>query len=141
MSHRLTFASSLALMGEKRILVVDDEGMVLEAVKMTLTHYGYTVETASGAVEALTKFETGPFDLVVSDLKMPGMTGDRLAKEIKQRSPQMPIVLLTGYPPEVYPSNVDAVLLKPFSTLELRSTIAKLLKTNSGEKGSPPAAS
>jgi CheY-like chemotaxis protein len=111
----------------KRILVVDDESMVLDAVRMTLTHFGYEVETVPGGAEALQKLAGAGFDLVITDMKMPVMTGDQLAKEIRKRSPDTPIVLLTGYPPEVYPRDVNAVLLKPFSTQELRSTVAALV--------------
>jgi CheY-like chemotaxis protein len=123
-----------------RILVVDDEAMVLESVRMTLTHYGLSVETAPGAREALAKLSTGEYEVLVTDLKMPGMTGDQLAREVKKRYPDMPIILLTGYPPEVRPSNVDAILLKPFSTADLRSTIAALIAKRRRPPGGPAQA-
>jgi len=113
-------------MSGKRILVVDDEAMVLESVRMTLTHYGYTVETASSGPEALSKLAAGEFHVVVTDRKMPGMPGDQLAGEIKKQWPQLPVILLTGYPPESVPSSVDAVVLKPFSTAQLKKTIEGL---------------
>jgi CheY-like chemotaxis protein len=113
----------------QRILVVDDEAMVLDAVRLTLTHYGYRVETASSAAEALAKMPEGNYQLVVTDLKMPCMTGDELAREIKQRHPGIPVILLTGYAPDIPPADVDAILLKPFSTSELRSTVAAALGT------------
>jgi CheY-like chemotaxis protein len=114
-------------MPNKRILVVDDEAMVLDAVRMTLTHYGYSVETASSGAEALEKLLSTNFDLIVTDLKMPGMTGDQLAREVKKRQPDMPVILLTGYPPERQPAEVDAILLKPFSTTDLRATVTALM--------------
>ncbi len=113
-------------MAEQRILVVDDETMVREAVRLTLSHYGFIVETASSAAEALEKIPQGHFSLVITDLKMPEMTGDELAREIKQREPNMPIILLTGYAPAREPENVDAVILKPFSTADLRNTVIAL---------------
>ena len=114
-------------MPPKRILVVDDEVTVLESVRMTLEHYGYSVETAPSGAEALAKLVVGDFALVVTDLRMPNMAGDELAIQIKSRWPRLPILLLTGFPPEQKPAAVDAILLKPFSTAELRSTVAMLL--------------
>jgi CheY-like chemotaxis protein len=113
-------------MSRKRILVVDDEAMVLDAVRLTLNHYGYMVETASNAADALNKLPGAGFDLLVTDLKMPGMTGDQLAREAKRRYPTLPVILLTGYPPEVYPASIDTLLLKPFSNQELRDAVERL---------------
>jgi CheY-like chemotaxis protein len=114
-------------MSGKRILVVDDEAMVLESVRMTLTHYGFTVETATGGADALTKLAESSYDLVITDRKMPGMPGDQLAAQIKKQWPRLPVILLTGYPPDGMPPGVDAIALKPFSTADLRGTITKLL--------------
>ena len=108
-------------MGVKQILVVDDEPMVLAAVRMTLRFYGYTVETASSAAEALEKLPGMSFDLVITDLTMPGMTGAVLAKEIKGRHPALPINMVTAYPPSVRSADVDTVLLKPFAASDLQT--------------------
>jgi CheY-like chemotaxis protein len=113
-------------MGSKQILVVDDTPMVLDAMSMALTFYGYAVETASSAVEALDKVSGASFDLVITDFKMPGMMGDVLAKEIKKRHPDLPIILLSGYPPPVRPADVDIVLLKPYSNLSLQTAVVSL---------------
>ncbi|MFO1500731.1 MAG: response regulator [Verrucomicrobiota bacterium] len=114
-------------MSSNRILVVDDEAMVLESVRMTLAHFGYSVETACTGNEALDKLGADRFSLVVTDRKMPGMSGDQLAAEIKQQWPGLPVILLTGYPPGRKPPGVDVILLKPFSTADLRSTVQALL--------------
>jgi CheY-like chemotaxis protein len=102
---------------------------------MTLTHYGFAVETAGGGREALAKLAEKEFALVVTDRKMPGMPGDQLAAQIKERWPHLPVILLTGYPPECTPSGVDAIVLKPFSTAELRGAIHKLIRPG-GDKAS-----
>jgi CheY-like chemotaxis protein len=107
----------------KRILVVDDQEMVLQSVKLTLAYSGYFVETASNGLEALGKVDAGGFDLVLTDLRMQDMAGDELARQIKQRHPGLPIILLSGFPPETRPYGVDRVLLKPFSTDELRKAV------------------
>src|SRR5437870_372298 len=69
-----------------RILVVDDEPFVCDAVKMMLNFDGHVVETASNGKEALALFEKGKFDLVITDFAMPSMKGDELAAEIKARA-------------------------------------------------------
>jgi CheY-like chemotaxis protein len=116
-------------MGDKRVLVVDDEPMVLESVRMTLSFYGYSVDTAVNAAQAIEKLARGCFSLLVTDRKMPGMSGEQLALIAKQQYPNLPILLLTGYPPEQKPPGIDVVILKPFSTQDLRLTVAKLLET------------
>jgi CheY-like chemotaxis protein len=109
-----------------RILAVDDEPMVLEALKLILSHDGHAVETASDALEALSKYRSDKFDLVVTDLRLPGMQGDELAETIKRKNPRQRIILLTAFPPSNAPVYCDRLLLKPFSVAQLRDTIAKL---------------
>src|SRR5690349_17749673 len=83
--------------GKRRILVVDDEPMVCETVKMLLQFQGHVVKDAGSGEEALAVFQPGKFDLVITDFFMPNMTGGDLAVAIKTRSPCQPIVLLTAY--------------------------------------------
>lgn len=113
-------------MSATRILVVDDEVMVRESVRMTLAHFGYTVRTAESAAEALTLLSTETFSVVVTDWKMPGMTGDQLATQIKAQWPKLPIVLLTGHAPAGQPAGIDVLLIKPFSASDLRAAIEGL---------------
>ena len=112
----------------KRILAVDDEPFVCESLKMMLMYDGHQVETASSGHEALEKFDPARFDLVVTDYAMPGMKGDQLAKAIKQRSPQMPVILLTAFPPETQPACFNLVITKPFAFEDLRSALVKVDK-------------
>ena len=114
-------------MGAKQVLVVDDEPMVLSAVRMTLKFYGYAVETASSAAEALDKLLGMSFDLVITDFKMPDMTGAVLAKEIKKRHPALPIILVTAFPPSVRSTDVNGVLLKPFSASDLQTVVVAVI--------------
>src|SRR5206468_8124896 len=76
---------------QRRILVVDDEPFVCDAVKMMLNFDGHVVETASNGKEALAMFEKGKYDLVITDFAMPKMKGDELAAAIKERSPKQPV--------------------------------------------------
>lgn len=119
----------------KRILVVDDEPFVCDAVKMMLAFDGHQVETANSGPEALGIFEKGKFDLVITDFAMPVMKGDQLAAEIKTRAPGQPVVMITAYAEMLQSSGnpltgVDFVISKPFLLENLREAIDKALRGN-----------
>jgi CheY-like chemotaxis protein len=116
---------------QRRILVVDDEPFVCDAVKMMLLFDGHQVETASNGKEALALFESGKFDVVITDFAMPNMKGDELAAAIKSRSPNQPVVMITAYAEMLQASGnplpgVDHVISKPFLLEDLRKAIAKV---------------
>ena len=73
---------------QKTILVVDDEPLVCDAVKMMLNFDGHVVQTAASGQEALAILEKQGFDLVITDFEMPNMKGDELAAAIKARAPK-----------------------------------------------------
>src|SRR3954470_15716868 len=115
---------------KKRILVVDDEPFVCDAVKMMLAFDGHDVVTANDAKEALVVFDKNKFDLVITDFAMPGMKGDELAAAIKARSPRQPVVMITAYAEMLQSSGnplkgVDFIIGKPFLLENLREAIAK----------------
>ncbi len=114
----------------RRILVVDDEPFVCDAVKMMLNFDGHIVETASNGKDALEMFEKDKFDLVITDFAMPNMKGDELAAAIKARSPKQPVVMITAYAEMLQSSGnpltgVDFVISKPFLLENLREAIAR----------------
>lgn len=109
----------------RRILVVDDEPFVCEAVKLMLAYDGHAVETANGGPEALAKYHPDRFDLVITDYKMEGMKGDKLAEAIKQQAPTKPIILLTAFAPSTKPAAIDLILTKPFQFDTLRGALAE----------------
>ena len=116
---------------KKRILVVDDEPFVCDAVKMMLAFDGHDVVTANSGKEALTLFDKGAFDLVITDFAMPAMKGDELAAAIKARSPKQPVVMITAYAEMLQSSGnplkgVDFIISKPFLLENLREAIAKV---------------
>ncbi len=84
-------------MNRATILVVDDDAVVRDSLRRILSRAGYQVETALAAEEALLALSEKPFDLVLTDLQMPGMDGLELLDEIKSRSPQTPVVMITGH--------------------------------------------
>ena len=120
----------------KRILVVDDEPFVCDAVKMMLEFDGHKVETASSARAALDAFAPGKFDLVITDYAMPQMKGDELALRLRERAPGQPIVLITAYAEMLKASRspltgIDGMVSKPFLLEDLRATIAKATASKS----------
>ena len=125
----------------RRILVVDDEPYVCDAVRMMLAFDGHQVETASSGRDALALFDKGKYDLVITDYAMPVMKGDELAASIKQRSPGQPVVLITAYAEmlksaETPLTGVDHIISKPFLLENLREAIEKM--TGPGKSGVKP---
>ena len=119
------------LISTKRILVVDDEPFVCEAVKMMLTFDGHSVKTTNSAKEALTLLEAEKFDLVITDFAMPAMKGDELAAAIKAQHPHQPVIMITAYAEMLQSSGnalpgVDCLIGKPFLLENLREAIAKV---------------
>ena len=115
-----------------KIILVDDEPTVRDAIRMVLAHLGHDVQTADSGLTALVLLETGRFNLVITDYFMPGMKGDELAALIKLRQPGLPIIMATAYASELKADgklggNVDHLLNKPFSVTELRNAIARVL--------------
>lgn len=84
-------------MGKANILVVDDDPAIREGLRRILTARQYDVDTAGTAEEALVVLAEKPFDLVLTDLQMPGMDGLTLLDEIKRRSPHTPVVMITAH--------------------------------------------
>jgi CheY-like chemotaxis protein len=116
---------------QRRILVVDDEPLVCDAVKLMLDFDGHDVETACSGKEALAKLEASRFDLVITDYEMPGMKGDELAAAIKARDTKQPVVMITAYAELLQSSGnpltgVDWLISKPFLLENLREAIAKV---------------
>ena len=122
---------------QRRILVVDDEPLVCDAVKMMLDFDGHLVQTANNGKEALAIFAAGQFDLVITDFEMPVMKGDELAAAIKARAPKQPVVMITAYAELLQSSGnrltgVDFVISKPFLLENLREAIARVTRTEAG---------
>ncbi len=116
----------------KRILVVDDEKNMLSILTGILSIMGYEVVSAGSAHEGLNLFLKNPIELVLTDLNMPGMDGWALASHIKKKSPNTPVVLITGSEKEAVDeklkkSCVDSVIFKPFMLEDLRKTVQGMI--------------
>jgi CheY-like chemotaxis protein len=116
----------------KRILVVEDGPEVAKAIRMVLAiGGGHRVETVENAEEGLARFEPGKFDLVITDLHLPGMRGTEMARAMKELWPPQLIILITGYANAVNEqsgglANVDLLLVKPFSLTELQDALVQI---------------
>jgi CheY-like chemotaxis protein len=113
----------------KRILLVDDQRSVREAIGLLLRLDAHTVVEAADGVEALALFKPGSFDLVITDFEMPQMKGNELAARIKQACPAQPVLMITAYAELLGGSDnhIDALLDKPFRLEDLRRAMAELL--------------
>jgi len=81
------------------VLLIEDEKLVSDMLRRVITRSGHNVETASGGHEGLLKFEKGPFDLVITELSMPGINGRRVARSIRRsEKPNTPIIGMSASP-------------------------------------------
>ena len=116
--------------GTERILLVDDEKLLVEMSQIMLERMGYVVTARTSSIEALTTFRNQPdaFDLVITDQTMPGMTGFDLARRMLQIKPGLPIILCTGYSSQLSEAKVESYGIKGFAMKPLtRKDIAALI--------------
>jgi signal transduction histidine kinase/CheY-like chemotaxis protein len=122
--------SAPAMPNGLRILVIDDEPTVLLFLGRSLNRLGHRAETASNGLEGIQRFEAQKFDLVITDLGMPAMSGEEVVRRIRQLSVRVPIILLTGWADQLRaqgetPIGVDLVLGKPLTLEQLSAAIAR----------------
>jgi DNA-binding NtrC family response regulator len=115
------------------VLVVDDEPRMRQVLATALQELGYEALTAASAAEALEQVENDTVDLVLTDLRMPGMSGQELLAELRRRVPDVPVVLMTAYSTvkdavEAIKSGAFDYIGKPFEMDELEATLAKALR-------------
>jgi len=122
------------LIGKEKILFIDDEESILKLVKKRLEMQGYQVEAKNNPVEALELFRSEPdrFDLIITDMTMPKMTGDKLAKEILGIRPEIPIILCSGYSDRIDAEKATAMgirkyIEKPLDMSDFMISIRKVL--------------
>lgn len=109
-----------------KILMVDDEPLVCESMRMMLEVDGHQMDEAYSGSEALQKLDHHRFDLIFTDFYMPGMRGDQLAREVRGRAPQPPVVMITAFPPHPAPREVAKVVVKPFDLDSIRGVLRDL---------------
>jgi CheY-like chemotaxis protein len=126
----------------EQILIIDDDTSIVMVLQEILENQGYTVTSASSGAEALEQIRREParFDLVITDLTMPQMTGLELARALSSLRPNLPVVLITGYGDAISPSEYQAAgirewLSKPFSAGEITGIIHQLLAAEELREG------
>lgn len=120
--------------GSERILFIDDEPDLASIAKKMLGKLGYDVTTSTSSLEALDLFKADPdrFDLVVTDMTMPGMTGDKLARKLMEIRPGIPVILCTGYSDRVSGETTKEIgireyIMKPLQKKTFAGAIRKVL--------------
>ena len=117
------------------ILVVDDEPAVLAVAVRTLRGAGYRVTGASNGHDALAAIDTGDFDLLITDVRMPEMSGDELSRRARLEWSDLPVLYLTGYADQLFGKRKtlrerEAFLEKPFTPTALEEAVATLLASS-----------
>lgn len=127
-----TVIAPRARQGRARVLVVDDEASIRDLLAKTLALAEYDVETAPDATTALSRVRASEYDLLIADLRMPGMDGLTLIRQVKRIRAELPIVIITGFSSEASAIeavnlNVAGYLRKPFRVPEVLAAAAKAL--------------
>src|SRR5690606_3717767 len=110
-----------------QVLVVDDEGAIRYSVSKTLQRVGYNVTEAASGEEALDQMKKHHYDVVLTDIRMPGLTGVELLKRIKEQAPDAIVILMTGYASlgtavEALRLGAHDYLIKPSSSQDIRQS-------------------
>ena len=118
--------------GGGRVLLVEDEDMVRAVAERALTRAGYTVTTAADGEEGLAAIANGgEFDVVVSDVVMPGMDGPAMVRAIRRAKPEIPVLFMSGYAEEQLRSQIDLsdmyFIAKPFSVKQIGDKVGQVL--------------
>ncbi|HMK82617.1 MAG TPA: response regulator [Candidatus Bathyarchaeia archaeon] len=121
-----------------RILVIDDEESIRRTASMALKHAGYVVDTAENGKEAIEKSELSFYNLALIDIRLPDMEGTELLTALKETTPRMVKIILTGYPAlenavRGINKGVDGYLIKPVNTDELLRFIKENLEKQKHE--------
>jgi CheY-like chemotaxis protein len=120
--------------GNEHILFVDDEPSIEALGRQIFEALGYRVTTCRDPADALTRFKATPqeFNLVITDMTMPGMTGDRMALEMMRTRPGLPVIVCTGFNEHIDPHRareigIGALVMKPFLKDDLAAIVRNLL--------------
>jgi CheY-like chemotaxis protein len=115
---------------DPKILLVDDNAVVRDMLVDLVGSLGYVADAASDGAEALALFDRNRYDIVLTDLLMPGMSGWEVLASVRQRAPRMPVIIITGTPAVGDPRAAQpgvAVLKKPVDVKALDETIKEKL--------------
>ena len=111
---------------QTKVLIIDDENMILEMLRERLTRLGLAVDVAESAEEGIKKIDNIPYDLVFTDIIMPGMSGNDVFEYVKTTLDRpIPIIAMSGTPWLTEKSSFDAVIAKPFCKEELMDVLSQ----------------
>jgi len=116
--------------GGRHILLVEDSELVRETTIEFLNELGYSVVAVDSAEDALVELERGRFDLVFTDISLPGMSGVMLVKQAREANPSQRFVISSGYGPDLKKHGLGegvALLAKPYDLATMESTLLRLL--------------
>ena len=117
---------------KKTILIIEDDQDVLTTIVKHLSHAGFEVMTAADGVEGLKKIKAGGYDLVITDIVMPYVSGTGVVTSLKELNPTIPVIAITGYGPEpeavAIEKKADLVLSKPIKMTKLKKYVAEFLE-------------
>jgi CheY-like chemotaxis protein len=109
-----------------KVLIIDDEAMILEMLRERLTRIGLVVDVAESAEEGIKKIYNNPYDVVFTDIKMPGLSGNDFFEYVKiSLDRSIPIIAMSGTPWLTEKSSFDAVIAKPFCKEELMNVLSQ----------------
>ncbi len=116
----------------RRILIVDDEPLIVKGLKYSLEQEGYETDSAADGEEALQKFFAKPFDLVLLDVMLPKMDGKEVCQRIREKS-NVPVIMLTAKGDDMdkimgFEYGADDYMTKPFNILEVKARIRSILR-------------
>ena len=129
-------------MTKKRILVVDDDHAMRLALSESLESCGYDIEAVENGCDALSLFAKSKFDLVVTDMRMPGMTGIEVLRNVKNMSSGIPVILITAYGTvgtavEAMKEGAAEFIMKPFSLDDIESVVKNVLSAAKPDGSAP----
>jgi two-component system response regulator FlrC len=129
----------------KTLLIADDDQTMRMALAESLQSCGYRIETAENGAEALAKYARGRFEAVITDMRMPKMSGMDVLRGIKKISPKTPVILITAYGTvstavEAMKEGASEFIMKPFSLDDLEFVVKNVLVTNGGGQTRPDEA-
>jgi len=133
----------VALQGKRgRILVIDDEELVRDVLYKILSEADHRVTVAGSGEEGIRLLKENDFDVVLTDLGMPGMSGWEVCQAVKRISPELPVGMITGWGAEVdhekmEENGLDFVISKPFDLNQILNVVAERIEGKKGQVASP----
>ncbi len=114
-----------------KILVIDDEKVIVNMIQQLLEMYGHDVDTADDGGEGIQKFNNDRFDLVITDICMPGVDGNSVAKHIRNSDKKhVPVIGMSGTPWAFKDNSFDTIFEKPFHLKALINTVEEFIPGN-----------